>query len=216
MENFSDRRQIIYIHGGQAFDTKEEFFEYLKTTPFNPFEKRPDNWPKTLETLEEGYEVAILNMPSKFNAKYEEWKIWFDRLVPFLTDGVTFIGWSLGANFIAKYLSENRLPVRIGAVHMVAGCFGWAGGFVLPESLASFTKQVERIFLYHSKTIHSYRFLILKNMRRLFHIQLVLYSLTADTSLNPNFRNLWTISSKPVQYIVSILSYHLKIKLVVI
>lgn len=151
MENFFNRRQIVYIHGGQAFDTKEEFFEYLKTTPFNPFESTQINWPKTLETLGEGYEVAAPIMPQKFNAKYEEWKIWFERLIPFLKDGVTFIGWSLGANFIAKYLSENRLPVRIGAVHMVAGCFGWAGGFVLPESLTLFAKQAERIFLYHSK-----------------------------------------------------------------
>jgi len=149
-KNFSHGRQIVYIHGGDTFDTYEEYVNKLKTGRFDPFRNNKNIWPSTLPEIFGEENVINLTMPCKQNAKYAEWKIWFERLVPFLENEVVFVCWSLGANFIAKYLSENALSVKINAVHMIAGCFGAPGGFTLPESLALFAKQAEHIFLYHS------------------------------------------------------------------
>ena len=46
------------------------------------------------------------------NARYEEWKIWFERMIPFLNDNVILVGHSLGGIFFVKYLSENLLPIK--------------------------------------------------------------------------------------------------------
>ncbi|MEK9168024.1 MAG: alpha/beta hydrolase [Patescibacteria group bacterium] len=146
------KKQLVYIQGGQSFDTHKEFLNYLRSTPFDPFKEKEGKWAETLEEmLGEDFFVIRMMMPCKQNAKYDEWKIWFERAVPFLKDGVVLVGWSLGANFLAKYLSENEFLVKVSATHIIAGCFGYAGGFKLPESLAMFAKQSERIFIYHSK-----------------------------------------------------------------
>lgn len=77
-----------------------------------------------------------------------------------LTDNIILLGGSLGAIFLAKYLSENDFPVKIKAVFLLAGPFDdksrsdidyTLGDFVLPESLEKFASQAGKIFLYHSK-----------------------------------------------------------------
>jgi predicted alpha/beta hydrolase family esterase len=146
-----EKRQVIIIGGGEAFDTREEYLAYLRGVPYDPYEVRPDGWKKNLPlALGDGFEVIALSMPCALNAKYEEWAIWFGRVVPFLRDGVILVGHSLGANFIVKYLAENALPVRVGSIHLVAGSFGCAGGFSLPASLERVTEQAGRVFIYHS------------------------------------------------------------------
>jgi predicted alpha/beta hydrolase family esterase len=90
-------------------------------------------------------------MPSKRNAKYIEWKIWFEKFFPFLKDDIILIGHSLGAIFLTKYLAENLLPSSIVQLHLVAGVFGCDGGFDILGKLDSIEKQCNQIFIYHSK-----------------------------------------------------------------
>ncbi len=118
----------------------------------NPFEKQAQRkWRESVrEELQETHVLADPRMPNSMNAHYEEWAMWFEKYVPFLQDGVILIGHSLGANFLAKYLSENTLPVGIEQLHLVAGCFG-EGDFTLFESLKNIEKQVQHIFIYHSR-----------------------------------------------------------------
>jgi predicted alpha/beta hydrolase family esterase len=151
------KKQIILIHGGETFDRYEDYLDSLSRTPFDPFEKKEKFWKDNFsEDLGEGYEVFTPKMPSKSNAKYDAWRIWFEKLIPFLRDGGIFVGHSLGAIFLAKYFSENKLPIKVQAVYLLAGPF-WkkgamdAGGFELPENLELFQKQCEQIFLYHSE-----------------------------------------------------------------
>jgi hypothetical protein len=63
--------------------------------------------------------------------------------------------------FLAKYLSENTFPKRIAQLHLVAGVFDESNlpegendlvDFVFdPAGLQNLDKQVDKIFLYHSK-----------------------------------------------------------------
>jgi hypothetical protein len=62
-------------------------------------------------------------MPNKQNAKYQEWKLWFERHFEFLRDGVILIGHSLGGYFLAKYLSEETMPVKVNALYLLAAPF---------------------------------------------------------------------------------------------
>lgn len=55
------------------------------------------------------HDILLPSMPSKFNAKYEEWEILFSKVVPLLRSDSTLVGHSLGGIFLAKYLS-NHLP----------------------------------------------------------------------------------------------------------
>lgn len=147
------RKQIVVIHGGEAFDTYEEYLEYLRMCPYDPFEVRVDGWKENLpQVLGNDFEVIAPLMPSGLlNAKFEEWSIWFEKLIPYLRDDAIFIGHSLGANFLAKYFSLHDMPKKVGDVYLIAGCFGWKGGFELPESLQKFSDQAASVVIFHSR-----------------------------------------------------------------
>lgn len=153
-KNNMKKRQVVLIHGGESFGTHEEYVAWLKEPDYDPFadmDVSRESWTKNLaEDLGEEYQVITPSMPNALNAKYEEWAIWLGHLHKYLHDDVIFIGNSLGANFLAKYLNENVLPVKISQLHLVAGCFGWSGGFELRDDLSGVENQVEKIYLYHS------------------------------------------------------------------
>jgi len=142
--------QIVYIHGGEAFDNFwsgwcSAVINYLK----RPFKVPSGRWPDGLEPNLPEFEVLKLKMPGKYNAKYATWKNYFEAQFETLNDEVVLLGWSLGANFLAKYLSENEFPKRVKAVHLVAGCYGCPGGFELNKKFPA--KLSTNVYLYHSK-----------------------------------------------------------------
>lgn len=153
------KKQVIVIHGGDTFDTYEDWLSYLKVKKLdferikNPF----SGWKETLgEKLGDEFELVYPQMPNKQNAKYAEWKIWFETIIPYLEPEVIFIGHSLGGIFLAKYLSENKFPKKIKAIFLVAACYddetvGSLADFKIPENLEGLRKQGGRIFIYHSE-----------------------------------------------------------------
>jgi len=156
------KKQIVFIHGGNAYSKYEDFIAYLKTTeiedPLN--EKLEKRWQPTLrEVFKDTHEVYYPSMPSSKNAKYTEWKIWFERYHSFLGDGVILIGHSLGGYFLAKYLSEEMMPITIHALYLLAAPFenddfgGEDGGdFVFnPVNLHRLAQQVGAVYILHSK-----------------------------------------------------------------
>lgn len=154
------KKQVIIIHGGDTFQTYEEWFSYLQNKEFNfeRFSRDIKGWKDNLrKELGDEYEVIMPEMPNKQNAKYAEWKIWFEKLFPFLNPEVILIGHSLGGIFLAKYVSENDFPKKIVATFLVAACFddkvsGYPlGDFSLDSDLSNFEKRGGNIFLYHSK-----------------------------------------------------------------
>ena len=90
-------------------------------------------------------------MPNKENARFEEWKIWFEKMTPFLKDGVVLIGHSLGGLFLAKYLAEHDFSKKIAGLFLVAAPYARVGDFELPESLEGLARQVVKIVLIASK-----------------------------------------------------------------
>ena len=155
------KKQIVIIHGGNPFGSYREYISYLKRTKvdFERYKSERRGWKRALrEDLGGKFEIVLPEMPSKLNAKYFEWKLWFKKLIPYFKSGVILVGHSLGGIFLAKYLSKNKLPKTICAVFLVAAPYGtnnkpdhFLGDFVLPRSLKKLEKQAKKIFLYYSK-----------------------------------------------------------------
>jgi hypothetical protein len=151
------KRQIVSIGGGNSFRNYKEYLSYLKNEDIDFERYKTKIWRDNLsESLGRGFEVINFRMPNPGNAKYKEWKIWFNKLVPFLKNDVMLLGHSLGGIFLAKYLAENKFSKRIKAVFLVAAPFkehgkdDTLGDFNLPKNLSKIN-QAENIFIYQSK-----------------------------------------------------------------
>ena len=156
-------QHVFVIHGGTSvYEKYEDFLEQLRLKPIQIERyKSFRDWKSRLQdTLGPEYEVVSPGMPNKDSARYAEWKIWFERFIPFMQDGVVLVGHSLGGIFLAKYLAEHDIPKKISATFIVAaphesgGSSRWTrkmGEFALPASLEKFAKQGGDIHLYHSK-----------------------------------------------------------------
>lgn len=150
-------QQVIIIGGGDSFNTYEGYISSLKNgeVTIDKFRPRKD-WKTNLpQALGEDYEVLMPRMPNSNNARYIEWKIWFERMFAFLNNEVILIGHSLGAMFLIKYLSENTFPKQIKKLFLVSSPYGKNAAdlaeFQLPESFELVTKQSKNIFIFHSK-----------------------------------------------------------------
>jgi predicted alpha/beta hydrolase family esterase len=156
------KQQVFYIHGGSSYSDQEDFLETLRSCEIRnlPGQEPLKKWAGTIvEDLGEEFEVFKPSMPNADNAKYDEWKIWFERHFEYVRDGVVLVGWSLGGMFLVKYLIENELPFRVQALFLVAAPFE---PFVEEkEDCAEFgfdtahvnqlTEKVGNLFLFHSK-----------------------------------------------------------------
>ena len=160
----SDKQQIVVIHGGEAFEAYEEYLNYLKTADISLERLRFKDWKSNLsQVLGPEYDVLLPRMPNSYNARYVEWKLWFDKLVPLFDKSVIFVGHSLGGIFLAKYLSENAYPKRIKATFLVAAPFNTqmihpCVDFNITNDLSSFAEQGGVITLYQSRDDHSVPF----------------------------------------------------------
>lgn len=154
--NKMSQKQVLVIHGGNAFNSYEEYLAFLKAREFTLDSLDYKDWKKRLsETLGSEYQVVTPSMPNGQNAKYAEWKIWFERILPFIEDGVILVGHSLGGIFLAKYLSENDFPKKISGTFLVAPVFSSQndnplGDFLLSDDLEKIQMQSGQVFLYHS------------------------------------------------------------------
>ena len=120
------KQQIFYVHGGSAYSQYDAYLANLKQTPIRnlPGVEQLKKWPSTLAAaLGEDYQVFQPTMPNRDNAQYQEWKIWFERHFEYLQDDIILVGWSQGAYFFAKYLTENNPPVTIKALVLLAAPF---------------------------------------------------------------------------------------------
>ncbi|HEY4512323.1 MAG TPA: alpha/beta hydrolase [Candidatus Paceibacterota bacterium] len=168
------KKQIVVIHGGDTFENQETYLNFLNNYKIDieRYRTSKDDWkPGLREKLGEEYEVILPVMPNKFNARFEEWKLWLEKFFPFLNDEIILIGHSLGASFVAKYLSENKFPKKLKGVFLVSGVFdkdseGYSLlSFSLPEKL---DLQTENVYLYHSKDDPVVPFSALDNFMKAF------------------------------------------------
>ncbi len=152
------KKQVILIHGGTAFDTYKDYLSFLKRQKIDLERFRQEKWASSLRVkLGRSFDVLLPKMPNPANAKYEEWRILFRKIAPALKNNVVLVGHSLGAIFLAKYLSENKFPKKIRATFLIAPPYDdknmeeSLGDFKLPKGLKRLEKQGGKIFLYHSE-----------------------------------------------------------------
>ena len=138
------KKQIIFIRGGETFENKEGFYEYIKTVKLDPYKEKKYWRDWIIWALSENYDMLVPLMPCKQDADYLAWKIWFERHLEFVHDEAPIlIGHSLGGTFLLKYLSENKFPKKISQLHFVSAPVGDEGLFL--EKLNSFEFNLENL-----------------------------------------------------------------------
>ena len=158
------KKQVFYIHGGEAFSNYNAFLHGLQTKEIRnlPDAEPVKKWTASFtEDLGDEYEVFTPQMPNAMNAKYEEWKIWFERHFEYLNDDVILVGWSLGAMFLVRYLCENNTPFKVKHLFLLAGAYENldvgklkedGGDFFIDISAVNvLPKKVSGISILHSK-----------------------------------------------------------------
>jgi uncharacterized protein len=150
------KQQVFVIHGGETYDTYEDYLKSLLDHVLTEADLHKKRWKASLpQVLGNQFEVILPMMPNGFNAKFLEWSIWFEKHIPFLKDGIIFVGHSLGAIFLVKYFSENEFPVKIRATILISAPYdsegvGTLADFKLGSDLSLFGKQGGKVILYHS------------------------------------------------------------------
>lgn len=151
--------QILYIHGGMTFKNHKDYLHYLKTREISVEKKVRWHGDFLDEKLGNDFQIIRPQMPLQENAKYTDWKIHFERFFPELNDNIILMGGSLGAIFLAKYLSEHKFPKKILATYLVCPPFDntlpgddLCSGFELKSDLSLIEKQSPRLHLLFSKT----------------------------------------------------------------
>lgn len=150
-------QQVIVIGGGDTFDTYDEYLAALRGRTLTLDRMRGKGWRSALgPALGDRHEVLSLRMPCVDNAKYLEWKIVFEQLLPLLSTPAIFIGHSLGGIFLAKYFSAERKSEKVKALFLIAAPYeseeGYSlGDFTITDNLANLATSDILIHLYQSK-----------------------------------------------------------------
>ncbi len=150
--------QIFIIHGGMTFKSRKDYLHFLKTRKISIEQKMrwTDDYLK--KELDKDFEIIKPRMPLQDNAKYNEWKIYFERYFPYLKNNIILIGTSLGGIFLAKYLSENKFPKKVLSTYLICPPFDntvygedLVGGFKLKSDLSMIEKNSKNLNLLFSK-----------------------------------------------------------------
>ena len=149
-------KQVIILHGGDSFKTYETYIKNLKSSAID-YErlKSQKKWRQWISDQMPDSDILLPTMPNSDNAVYDEWKMYFEKLLPFLTDDVGLVGHSLGAMFLAIYLNDNPLPKPVRQLILIAGGYdddplGEYGSFMV-KSAKNVSKSADEIHLFHSK-----------------------------------------------------------------
>lgn len=153
-----EKIQIFYVHGGMTFKNKNDYMSFLKTREISIEKKIRWNDEYLDKEIGEIAHIIKPRMPLQDNAKYVEWKIHFEKYIPFLKNNIILIGQSLGGIFLAKYLSENKFPKKILSVYLICPPFDntnstedLVGGFKLKSDLSLIEKNCKNTTLMFSK-----------------------------------------------------------------
>lgn len=149
-------QQVIVIHGGTTFQDYDMYLKSLseKKLDINRFIYRP-MWKELLQdNLGSEYQVLLPSMPNSTNARYNEWKLWFEHISSLFSNNCILIGHSLGAVFLAKYLSEHSLPAKIKATILIAAPYDDEGvedltDFKIVKLSERLTEQAGRLVFFN-------------------------------------------------------------------
>ena len=153
-----NKQQVIFISGWNPKENYSDYYDYIRRLKFDPTKQKIKNYNKTLGNfLWDEYEYIRLDMPEKKFADYEAWKMYFEKVIPYLQDDCIIATSSLWSTFILKYLQENNLPIKIKKLFLLAAAIKDSN----KEILGTFNfnnkdyywvqKQCKQVFIYHSE-----------------------------------------------------------------
>ena len=142
-----------------CFPDMETMCRVISKRDYNPLEEK--SWSDWFEQIKWEYQIIRPEMPNKNMASYVAWKIWFEKIFPYLNhEDLIIIGHSLGAMFLIKYLWENTFPKKIKQLHLISSVFDesdmdddekYSWDFAYDQKIIPHLEdQAEDIFLYHS------------------------------------------------------------------
>lgn len=149
-------KQIVIIHGGNSYNSYDEYMKGLTELELEyDWLKYSRGWKDAIAETFTDTDILKPDMPNSANAQYSEWKIWFEKIIPFFQNDVRLIGHSLGAMFLAKYLHESPLERPVRQLILLAGGYDDAtvegyGSFAL-TSATGVEKSADKIHLMHSR-----------------------------------------------------------------
>ena len=141
--------KIFYIHGGQTHSSNQNFYNYLESKSVD-LQSRPSIWTDQLEANFPNHQIIRISMPNKQNADYKAWEIMFRKYIPHIRAEDYIIGFSLGASFLFRFLSQNKLPILPQKIILVAGPIDSEGS--CEELCNGFESQTTQL---DSKTLQS-------------------------------------------------------------
>ena len=151
----ADKPQVCIIHGGTVYESDEEYQQALRDLTLN-YDRLlyTPSWKNWLAEQLPDRDVLLPSMPNKINAKYDDWTLYFSKVVPFLRPDAVLIGHSLGGIFLAKYFTENPSEKPFAKLILIAAPYDdetgeSLTGFKLTEASA-LADVFEEIHLLHS------------------------------------------------------------------
>ena len=167
------KKHVILIHGGSCWKTHAEYLADLRQTHFTVGSPRV-GWHKNLQKdLGTGFHVILPDMPNWQNARYEEWKIWFEKALAVSGGTPVVVGHSLGGIFLIKYFSETINYPKVRAILLVGTPYKTAaqnpdfGNFALKREPKRLGKLGPNIRFYHSQDDPIVDFTDLKTYREI-------------------------------------------------
>lgn len=149
-------KQVFIIHGGNSFSSYQAYLDDLqaRTIDYERLKYSP-RWREWLIGQLPDTDILAPTMPNSANAQFDEWTIYFEKLLPFFGDDVRLIGHSLGGMFLIKYLQAEPLAQKVRQIILLApgydddtaedlGSFKVASATKLPDS-------AREIHLFHSQ-----------------------------------------------------------------
>gem|GEM_PF-2016223 len=93
-------------------------------------------------------------MPNPYFAQYQYWKQMFEKAREYFSDEDIFVGHSMGAIFLLKYLENNSL--RASTIHLIGACHADVpeekiGSFLLTPHISDLHITPEKLHFYHSE-----------------------------------------------------------------
>ncbi|MBU2037089.1 alpha/beta hydrolase [Patescibacteria group bacterium] len=152
------KTQILIVHGGMTFKNRKDYLNFLKNREISIAKKIKWSSDYLDKELGKNFEIIRPRMPLQDDAKYGDWKIYFERIISYLKDDMILIGESLGGIFLAKYLSENKFPKKILSTYLVCPPFDntltgedLVGGFKLKSDLSLLENNSKNLYLLFSE-----------------------------------------------------------------
>lgn len=149
-------KQVVIINGGNSFSSYEAYLNDLTAMSIDYNRLLPKKrWRDWIADQLTDSDVLLPSFPNSQNAVYEEWKIYFEKIIPLLGDDVSLVGHSLGAMFLAKYLQDNPLHNRVKRLVLIAPGYNDdsledLGSFEI-TSASNLVASTDEIHLFHSE-----------------------------------------------------------------